>query len=209
MASNLRLEDERLEKVLCEYLDRNLYTPQNNLYPFERNDDRQLQTKGLDINFQMGNTNISADEKMAVRYINKDINTFALELKTLNRRGNAMDGWLINDENMNSHYVLGWIVAKKEENIQLEDIIHVEVVIVDKQKLKNHISTYFDLSEIDKTYSSLEKGLSSSYFNDKYNLNMETSGFVLYYSYKLFERPFNILFSKEKYIELCDKHLIV
>lgn len=211
MGSNLRKEDERLEKVLADYLDRNLYTPQNGLYPFKRNDvNKSMQIRGVDVGFYIGEHGyFLADEKMAVRYINKDLNTFSLELRGLNRKGNEIEGWFVNPSIQNTHYVLGWITAKKESNITLEDILQVEIAIVLKENIKAYISEFFDLSSVEETYKKFQKGDSVRYINKKLNLSMDEQGFILYYSDKLFEKPLNILLKKEKYIELADKHLIV
>lgn len=211
MGSNLRKEDERLEKVLADYLDRNLYTPQNGLYPFIRNEySKGMQCKGVDVGFYLGEDGyFLADEKMAVRYINKDLSTFSLELKCLNRKGKEITGWFINPEIENSHYVLGWIVAKKDSNIALEDILQVEVAIVSKEKIKAYISEFLDLNKVDEIYKQFQSGDSVKYVNKKLKLDMDKYGFMLYYSEKLYEKPLNILLKKEKYIELADKHLIV
>lgn len=208
---DIRKEDERLEEVLNQYLDRNLYTIQNGLFPSVRNtSDRDLQVRGVDITFHLGDTfYVEADEKMAVRYINKNLTTFGLELKCLNRKGKEMEGWFINKKMKNTHYVLGWILAKKDSNISLEDILQVEVAIVSKDKIKAYINEYFDLNRTEYTYSLLKSGVSVNELNNKMGLGMDKNSFILFYSPKLREKPLNILLKKEKYIELADKYLIV
>lgn len=201
----MRKEHERLEQVLADYLDRNLYTIQNGLYPSERYTDKSSQTKGLDISTPMG----EVDEKMAVSYINKEIDTFSLELVTLNRKRSEMKGWFVNEELENTHYILGWIKAKKNSNITLEDIIQVEVVIVSKDKLKAYINKYFDLSRIDYAHTLFKNGVSVKDVNNKMGLNMDKHKFILYYSPKLTEKPMNLILKKELYIKLADKHLCV
>lgn len=189
----MRQEDERLEKVLAEYLDRNLYTYQNGFYDVDRKGiTKELNIKGVDIQVD----DMLIDEKMATSYINKDLQTYSLELMFLNRKGKETKGWLLKEDSLTTHYVLGWITAKKDKNISLSDILYVEIVLLDKKKIKAFVAENIDLNKVEKLYEL------------KQNTDFR-NGFKLVHSKHLVEKPFNIIVTKEKYIELADKHLIV
>lgn len=209
--SKLRKEDERLEKVIANYLDRNLYTLQNGLFPASREGiGREQEVQGIDIaTYIDGCGYFLADEKMAVRYINKNIDTFSLELKTLNRKGNEMIGWFLDEKKKNTHFVLGWINAKKDSDIAEDDIQQIEIIVVNKLLLKSHFENKIDFSKIDEYYNFLSTGGNTKQLNKKLALDMDKDKFIAYHSPHLFEKPLNLIVKKELLISLADKHLFI
>lgn len=207
---NTRTEDERLEKVISNYLDKNLYLLQNGFNYFQRNtSDTTLQFAGVDVAFSLKDDFNYADEKMATSYINKDLQTFSMELRTLNKKGSQVEGWFVNSSQINTHYVLGFITASKDKFINEEDIKAIEIVIIEKKKLLQYVSKYFDINRSEEIYQEFVKGKSVQEVNSELKLNTDKNGFIVFFSSKLREKPMNLLIKKEIYVKLADKHLYI
>lgn len=205
---NTRTEDERLEKVISNYLDKNLYLLQNGFNYFQRNtSDTTLQFAGVDVAFSLKDGFSYADEKMATSYINKDLQTFSMELRTLNKKGSQVEGWFVNPSQINTHYVLGFITASKDKFINEEDIKAIEIIVIEKKKLLQYVSKHFDIDKSEEIYQEFVKGKSVQEVNRDLKLNMDKNGFIVFFSSKLREKPMNLLIKKEIYIKLADKHL--
>lgn len=91
--SNLRAGDESASRIVTKFLERYFYQPLTTEYMFH--DDVPTQVMGIDTTFVLNGRRYSCDEKAAVRYMNRHLNTFALELSFINRNNEYQDGWLL------------------------------------------------------------------------------------------------------------------
>ena len=101
MISSLRKEDERREKIVSRFLDENFYQKVEN---FERITKKYDQVKGVDVRFKLNNKEYVCDEKAAVRYINKPLRTFAMELHFTDRSSEPHIGWLFDETKVNNSF---------------------------------------------------------------------------------------------------------
>lgn len=114
---NRRNQDMEGEKKVSDFLDSKLYPylQTNNEFPFARNYDENLQYKGVDCQFAIQNLgcNYICDEKCALYYANKNLQTFALEIDYYPNRKKKQNketekklhiGWLLDNSHINNSY---------------------------------------------------------------------------------------------------------
>ncbi|QTB26292.1 hypothetical protein [Lysinibacillus sphaericus] len=99
--------DIQNEQVLARYLDLYFY-PRFNLHNFQRiNDVNDAQFAGIDVQFVSNNQIYIVDEK---GYLSRSTiqDTFVLELSSLNRNGQRVEGWFYKPEKQTTHYLMCW-----------------------------------------------------------------------------------------------------
>ena len=101
-------DDKRKEECLGRWLDSHYYSKLPNFHHFERIFDRTTQRKGVDvILYKETLPNVFSktyiDEKASLSYVNRQLPTFAFELK--NGQSGA-EGWLYNKKYMTDTYIL-------------------------------------------------------------------------------------------------------
>ena len=120
MGSLLRKEDEKCSEIVSNFLDKNFY---NKCKTFERINDKVNQVKGIDVIFELNDKKYVCDEKAAIRYVNRYLNTFAMELSFINRNNTLNNGWLLDDNKINDSFLLIYIDKAKNDILQNEDDI--------------------------------------------------------------------------------------
>ena len=93
MGSKLRNEDERCSNIVSNFLDEHFYLKK--CTNFQRIEDKNNQIKGIDTIFELNGNQYICDEKAAIRYVNKPLKTFSMELSFIDRSGCSHDGWLL------------------------------------------------------------------------------------------------------------------
>lgn len=108
--SILRDGDERGEKIVSEFLDKHFYIECED---FHRVVDKVQQIKGVDTTFVKNGFQYVCDEKAALKYVNKNLQTFSMELSFFNAADNISIGWLL-DSNKIIDYLsnIGWTLDK-------------------------------------------------------------------------------------------------
>ena len=167
---------------------------------FERVNDRDRQVAGIDTIFDFNDNHYVCDEKAAIRYINKNLKTFAFELSFLNRSGCLTDGWLLSDKKVNNSFLLVWIDKAKKDIIESSDDIEVaQLCLVRRDAILEHLDSLGwsieNLSRKDMEIRSDE----DCYLGDIYKDHVKFS-----YSWKLFEKPINVLLPRKKLVEISD-----
>lgn len=197
---SVREYDEHCEKVMCSFLDEHFYREIGFSWK-ERVLDKERQVKGLDIILKRDGITYSIDEKAAIRYTN-GLKTFALELSFLNRKGNRVDGWLIDEKKVNDYFVFVWINKIEGEHIiDTNTFKDVDVALVSKEKIMLHLESLG--WDIDKLLIKDER------IRDGFDRNLgdiKKNGCKFSYSEHLFEKPINILLPKETYFKIADIH---
>lgn len=82
--SILRDGDERGEKIVSEFLDKHFYIECED---FHRVVDKVQQIKGVDTTFVKNGFQYVCDEKAALKYVNKNLQTFLMLLTTFQLDG--------------------------------------------------------------------------------------------------------------------------
>ena len=138
MGSNLRKEDEKCSEIVSEFLDKHFY--KEKCVYFERVNDKYQQVKGIDVIFTLNDKIYVCDEKAAIRYVNKNLKTFAMELSIIDRGGNIHEGWLIDENKVNNSFLFIWIdKGKKDILLSIDDIQELEIALVYKKDIINFL----------------------------------------------------------------------
>lgn len=198
--STLRENDEKQSIIVSNYLDKKFFSKMKNV---ERVNDRPRQVQGIDIIFTRGEETYICDEKAAIQYINKPLNTFSFELSFLNRAGNLQNGWLIDEHKVNDSYMIIWIdEAKVNKDGYLEseaDIKKLQISLIKRNKIIDYLLSLgwtFDKllkkSELLRTNDDEDKG------------SFKDNGIRFYISNQLVEKPVNVLLTRKKIEDLSE-----
>lgn len=200
---SVREYDEHCEKVMAQFLDEHFYKKIGYTWR-ERVTDRERQVKGLDVILKRDGKVYNIDEKAAIRYTN-GLNTFALELSFLNRKGNRVDGWLIDEKKVNDYFVFVWINKIEGEHIEnVDSFKEVEVALVSKEKIMIYLESLgWDVDKLLIKDERIRDGIDDNLGDIRKN------GCKFSYSERLFEKPINILLPKQAYIKIADEHSII
>lgn len=200
---SVREYDEHCEKVMAQFLDEHFYKKIGYTWR-ERVTDRERQVKGLDVILKRDDKVYNIDEKAAIRYTN-GLNTFALELSFLNRKGNRVDGWLIDEKKVNDYFVFVWINKIEGELIEnVDSFKEVEVALVSKEKIMIYLESLgWDVDKLLIKDERIRDGIDDNLGDIRKN------GCKFSYSERLFEKPINILLPKQAYIKIADEHKII
>ena len=185
-------EDNRLEELFGEWLDKHFYAtnPITINARVQRINDAKLQKKGADVVVQNSNSKLIIDEKATLHYIGKSIPTFAFEL--LNRTSGAQ-GWLFNSSYLTTHYLLAWPNAVNPNSIlNSEDYSDADVMLIERAALIEM------LAQTGLTEEALVEKVSFysprvSRENFKFEL---VPGINLFFTEWLAEKPVNIVIRK-------------
>lgn len=190
MVNVLRKEDEKCSDIVSEFLDEHFYLKRCSL--FERIYDKRRQIQGIDVIFSLNDIEYICDEKAAIRYVNKNLRTFSLELSFKDRGGNLHDGWLVDDTKINNSFLFIWIDRAKHDILtSKDDIQEIEIALVSKKSIIEY------LESIGWTVSHLLKK-SELVREDKseYCGNLYEDGCKFVCSKFLYEKPVNVLVSR-------------
>lgn len=102
-----------------------------------RTDDRQLQLAGIDLIARgwTGKGAMLVDEKAAIGFCRKPLDTFAFELIAQNNISRC--GWLYNPKAFTTHYMLVW---PKGKSAAPEDITGLEIMCVPKSAVVDYLN---------------------------------------------------------------------
>lgn len=202
--STLRFDDVKSSNITTDFLIKNFY--EKYCVEYEIVTDKERQIKGIDSIFTLGDKKYFCDEKSAIRYVNKNLQTFSIELLFVNRKNELSFGWFLNPDYENNSYLFVWIdkALVNEKNLvkSTEDIIELEFAIVKKNKILDY------LNKLGWTEEKLLRKSRLILNNDDEPLfNEKCPDIRFFYSKKLVEKPVNILLKRNKLIELSDFNL--
>lgn len=130
-----RNQDELQEKVIGQFLDTYYYPSFTTT--IDRNTDRYKQIHGLDITVTSTNNNVyTIDEKAAVKWANKNLNTFAFEVDSLDKNGDLYNGWFMTSTSdaINDYWLLVWVDSATSVDFNsINDVEQVTVSLLKKQ----------------------------------------------------------------------------
>ena len=205
MSSLLRKEDEKCSNIVSDFLDEHFYLKKTEL--FERINDKERQIQGIDVIFSLKNVKYICDEKAAIRYVNKNLRTFSLELSFRDRGGNLHNGWLIDEMKINDSFLFIWIdKAKYDILTSKEDIQELEIALVSKKSIIEYLKSIgWKIPKLIKK-SELIRENENEYCG---NLYEDECKFVC--SRFLYEKPVNVLLKRDllKKISVYNEKIIV
>lgn len=195
--SKTRREEEKMTQIVSNFLEKYFYSNTND---YERVEDKERQLKGIDVIFNFKNKQYVCDEKAAIRYINKNLQTFAFELSFLGKNDKLIEGWLISERKVNNSFLCIWIDKADYDFIEdIDDIKEVEIALIDKQQLLNYLKQLG--WNINKLHTKAEKLRN----NEKENCgNINKHGCKFSCSRYLPEQPVNVIVAREKLKEISD-----
>jgi ABC-type lipoprotein export system ATPase subunit len=211
---NNRANDSNVEREIAKFLDYNLYSNKDLFKEFVRTDEKDEQIKGSDLILSTSDGKLDrvvVDEKVAARFANTNLNSFALELSFIGRDGKRKSGWFTDYTKKTEYYLLGWInkadIPYDEENkrydtnsITKDNIKNLDWVLVSRQKIMKFLEK--------KGWTLDRLALQDNKIRE--NGGVKTKEFIndvsFRYSDAYVEKPINILLQKESYIEISDYH---
>ena len=211
---NNRKKDMFVEREIASFLDEHLYSNKTIFANIKRTDDYNSQMNGSDVVLNTSDSvlkDVVADEKVAARYANTNLQTFSLELSFLRKGGKKTCGWFLDKHKKTQYYLFGWVVHADIEFDQLKERYNTDSITKDKIK-------EFDWALVsrDKIFKFLEeKGWTLEKLEKQDELIrqrgfVKTKSFVndvaFRYSQRYVEQPINILLKKETYVNLSDYH---
>lgn len=200
--SSKRDADEKKTEIVNQFLDKYLYTPENGFQNVYRNNSKDRQVLGVDIEFDYNNQHYVCDEKASTdeKYIKKYLSTFCLELSMINQDGNLQIGWFVNDNMINNCYLMVWIDKAINNDITtVEDILQAEIVLIRKEKLKEYFQERgWSFEKLRRKAENIRNDM-----NDVENFgDFQENGMKFSFSRYLTEEPINVLLKREVYREL-------
>lgn len=195
--SKIRREDEKCAEIVSQFLEKHFYNKTEN---YEKIDDREKQLQGVDVIFFFNNKQYICDEKAAIRYVNKGLQTFAFELSFLGKGDKLIDGWLISNTKINNSFLCIWIDKADYDLLEdVDDIKELEIALIDKQILVNYLQSLgWTVNKLHIKADRMRKNRNEP----QGDININGCRFVC--SRKLAEKPVNVLVSREKLKELAD-----
>ena len=185
-------EDIRKEQLFGEWLDIHLYMKLKNQFKsITRNTDINLQKMGVDVTIEINEfEKMYIDEKATLHYINKNIPTFAFEIRN---DTSGAKGWLYNRNYLTNYYLLAWPNAKNVQIKSSEDFSAAEILLIAREKviqlLEDNGLTEQSISRLVNEYrGQVSKG------NNKFIL---ANGISLNFNLFLREKPINVVISKD------------
>lgn len=198
--------DNRACEIVNDFLDEKFYPYITKAFKRTQKFDKQV--KGIDCVFADRNHNhYICDEKSAVKYSNKTLNTYAFELQFINRAGNLQPGWFLSDNQTNNSYNL--IYTDKIYNEEGDFDYHtfttdqikvLHAYIVRKETIKNYLHELGLTTEtILKKCEEIRKTNGDCYLGD-----IDKDGYCYRISKQLPEQPINLLINRNMLDVLSD-----
>ena len=205
MGSLLRKGDERCSDIVSDFLNDKFYSKKCKF--FERINDKERQIQGIDVIFELNGQKYVCDEKAAIRYVNKNLKTFSLELSFINRSGDLHQGWLIDENKINDSFLLVWIDKAKQNIISSQDDIEeLEFTLIKKESIIEYLNSIgWDVTKLMKK-SELMRNNEMEYGGSLYE-----DGCKFVCSRFLYEKPVNVLLSRDilKKISVYNEKIII
>ncbi|MBS4539645.1 hypothetical protein GOQ27_14315 [Clostridium sp. D2Q-11] len=207
--------DMQGEKILAGFMDKFFYNKLDisNFKRFNADssvEDLNIQRDGIDLNFTFDNKRYIIDEKASLHYP-EGLPTFAFELKFKNSSNLWRDGWFIDNSKLTTHYLISWVKRKSIDliNLKEDDINTVEVILLEKKKLKDFIEENYKLNN-EGIKNQVKSIISKNKFGQLHSIgDYKFPRFHYTPSNKLQETPINLVIHKKTLIKLSDFRFIV
>ena len=209
MKESNRVQDARLEGIVNDFLDKYFFN--DGFEKVQWVTDRKKQISGIDIvlsSKKFGVEDANVDAKSAVKYSDRYLGTYSLELSFINKNGVESTGWFVNDGLSTEYYFLLYPRSKKHytEMESPQDIDYIDYYLVEKKELMKFFESrgytkerLMDVSKgMRKTFNELDlEGKLPE--NRKYIENSDSENFHFSLSGHLAEQPINIVLKRSVY----------
>ena len=151
--------------------------------------DKETQVRGVDAIFTYMGHEYNCDEKAAVNYVAKNLQTFSLELSFIDRANNKTDGWFLKDDSMTDSYIFVWF-----------DKDSYEMVLVEKKRIKEYLESLgWNKDKLHRKSELIREGKDENFGNIKKNgCKFSFSNYDW-----MPERPINVLVPREKLVKMA------
>lgn len=208
-----RSEDSRLEKLVNDYLDQYLFNrPETKFNTVEWVTDKERQIAGADIILTSPELNLEnaiVDIKSAVKYSNKTLGTYALELAFIDKRGDDKEGWLTDKNKNTQYYLLLYPKSQKyyTEMKTVDDIDSIEYYLVERDKILSYLGGRgYGREEIADTVALMRENYDGASKNLIRESQYGKDGFFFCLTGYLAEQPINIVIKRYVYDRLSTLH---
>lgn len=197
-----RKEDSRLEQITNDFL--NKYFFNTDFEDVRWANTREEQLKGIDIYLtseKYGLENAKVDIKSAVKYSDKYLGTYALELSFIGRNYNERIGWFLNDELDTEYYFLLYPRSKKHytEIETYDDIDYIDYYLIEKSAIYRFLNSRgYDKKRLEDVVSEMRDNFKTC-GNNKLILESGSANFHFSLSGFLAEQPINIVLKRDVY----------
>lgn len=180
--------DLHKEQLLSHYLD-GIYSELQ--IKFIRNQNIDLQYKGVDLIFDNNGEKLFIDEKAQLDYINNDLPTFTFELSYLKDGSNKL-GWFLDEKKITSHYFLITGIYANDINDLSKGFKSCKITSVERKKLIGYLdSKGLTKEKLDSYQNDMRIMVGGTKKTTIPELNSRTQG-CLFYSDHLSEKPINL-----------------
>jgi len=223
MAGN-RIQDHHAEQELSKYLDKYFYPTILKYYKKvysdfevigERVTNKDEQLDGIDYRYVINDRkkiiNINIDEKSQLYYMDKNLQTFAFEINSL-QRGFIYPGWLFDYSLKTNTYMIVYPKSSVSiSNINYMDFHDVESYLIKRNDLLDYLNQRGFTSSFCENVASDIRNNHINFTNDngnryKYLLedsnHMTITDIYFTYSYNLLEHPINLVINKQNLINM-------
>jgi hypothetical protein len=191
-----------VERVIAQYLDEHLYND-GRFSKHERTDNRDEQLSGSDIILSIPSLGIKdaiVDEKAITHYMIRQLPTFALELSFLSQNGAVVEGWLTDAKKVTEYYLMMWPVASKPWTIEIEDIKHIDYMLVKRSDIIDWLANQgYTIDKLKEKANIIRSTVTENGAIDKVN----GKDFWFFLTTKLAECPINVVIRKKVYESLA------
>lgn len=203
-----REQDEVYTRRLEQFMDAQ-YKKQNLLIYMERVQDKQMQVKGIDVILDDETGVKYIDEKFAIDYRDKYLQTYSFELSSSNNWNEQ--GWFLNPESLTTHYLLLWFRSDEDINT----IYGYDACLISKEKiykmlLDDHVNPYEALEDF-RTYfnGNMTESVGMQFHavistDGTVRKRMKYKDYVITQSDNKDEAPINLIIPKEKLLRYAD-----
>ena len=161
-----------------------------------REKEKDGQIRGIDLYlFPNGSDDILlVDEKAAVEYWDRDLETYSIEFFTSNNVKNQ--GWFVNDISETTHYLF---LCPRSLTADMRDVYSLEGILVEKKKLKDYFRQHgiFGADDVKRLLDF--KGMYSDGKKECYS----QSGLKIVQSLNKKEMPINVLVPKKDLLKMA------
>lgn len=175
-----RGQDEKRSDQAHKMIERVFYGPETADY--KDITDKETQVKGVDSVFTYNGVEYDCDEKAAVNYVGKNLQTFSMELTFIDRANKLVDGWFVKEGSKTDSYLFMWLDADT-----------YEIALVRKKDIENYLERLG--WDIDKLYRKAEK---IRYEDDRKFGFLNENGCKFSFSDWLPEEPINVLVPRKE-----------
>lgn len=204
--SLLRESDERATSVVTRFLENFFYNTMTTDYKYHT--DVRIQCQGIDTTFIFNGRKYYCDEKAAVRYMNRELSTFSMELSFIDRGNHLCDGWLVDEGKANDSFIFVWLDEVDATDPSrlgfISQLKRVEFALVDREAIVQYLTNLgWTREKLKKKADRLRR-----HANEPVG-NLCVDGCRFTVSKRLVEQPVNVLLTRDVLIGLSDYHTVI